>query len=133
MLIIFYLIDVLEEGEMPRIRRDVTVEKPGAMAAKARRTSLSEDGKMLVTQRRPRRSAYEVVEELKARREELAKVYQERLSKLDSRIERLEARHEKKIMVTQLLSTKTPEELALELAAIKKQQSLIKKALKAHR
>lgn len=118
---------------MPRIRRDATVEKPGMTATKARRTTLSEDGKMLVTQRRPRRSAYEVVEELKARREELAKVYQERLSKLDSRIERLEARHEKKIMVTQLLSTKTPEELALELAAIKKQQSLIKKALKAHR
>ncbi len=77
-----------------------------------------------------RRSPYEIVNELKARRDELAKTYEERLSKLDARIQRLEERHEKKIKVTELLQNKTPEELAQELEAIKKQQAILKKAMK---
>ena len=77
-----------------------------------------------------RRSPYEIVNELKARRDELAKTYEERLAKLDARIQRLEERHEKKIKVTELLQNKTPEELAQELEAIKKQQAILKKAMK---
>jgi TolA-binding protein len=118
---------------MPRVKSVATIEKPVSGAAKGRRTRAIDAGSAVVTQRKPRRSPYEVVQELKERREALAKTYQERLAKLDGRIKRLEARYEKKILVTQLLSTKTPEELALELAAIKKHQSILKKALKAHR
>jgi len=77
-----------------------------------------------------RRSPYEIVNELKARRDELAKTYEERLAKLDERIQRLEERHEKKIKVTELLQNKTPEELAQELEAIKKHQAILKKAMK---
>lgn len=90
--------------------------KPGRPAAKGTKS--------------PRRSPYEIVTELKARREELAKTYEERLAKLDARIKRLEERHEKKIKVTELLQNKTPEELAQELEAIKKQQAILKKAMK---
>ena len=118
---------------MPRVKSIATLEKPISTPAKGRRAKAISGGSAVVTQRKPRRSPYEVVQELKARREELAKTYEARLSKLDERIERMEARYEKKILLTQLLTTKTPEELALELAAIKKQQSLIKKALKVHR
>ena len=77
-----------------------------------------------------RRTPYEIVSQLKARRAELAKTYEERLAKLDTRIQRLEERHEKKIKVTELLQNKTPAEMAQELEAIKKQQALLKKAMK---
>lgn len=77
-----------------------------------------------------RRSPYEIVSQLKARRDELAQTYAERLEKLDARIQRLEERHEKKIKVTELLQNKTPEQMAQELEAIKKQQALLKKAMK---
>lgn len=92
-------------------------KKPGRPASKG-------------TAKNARRTPYEIVNELKARRDELAKTYEERLSKLDSRIQRLEERHEKKIKVTELLQNKTPEELAQELEAIKKQQAILKKAMK---
>ena len=118
---------------MPRVKSVATLEKPVATTPKARRTRALEGGTAVVTQRKPRRSPFEVVTELKARREALAKTYQDRLAKLDLRIQRLEARYEKKIMVTQLLNSKTPEELAQELAAVKKQQAILKKALKASR
>ncbi len=91
-------------------------KKPGRPASKGTKSA--------------RRSPYEIVTELKARRDELAKTYEDRLSKLDARIQRLEERHEKKIKVTELLQNKTPEELALELEAIKKQQAILKKAMK---
>jgi len=91
-------------------------KKPGRPASKGAKSA--------------RRSPYEIVTELKARRDELAKTYEDRLSKLDARIQRLEERHEKKIKVTELLQNKTPEELALELEAIKKQQAILKKAMK---
>lgn len=118
---------------MPRVKSVATIEQPVSRASKGRRAKAIDPGSVFVTQRKPRRSPYEVVQELKERRDALAKTYQERLARLDGRIQRMEARYEKKILVTQLLSTKTPEELALELAAIKKQQAILKKALKAHR
>ncbi len=118
---------------MPRVKSVATIEKPVSGSPKGRRAKAFETGEAVVTQRRPRRSPYDVVKELKARREELAQTYQARLAKLDLRIERLEARYEKKIMVTQLLNTRTPEELERELAAVKKQQAILKKALKTQR
>ena len=118
---------------MPRVKSVATLEKPVSTLSKGRRARTLRGGPAVVTQRKPRRSPFEMVQELKERRDVLAKTYQARLEKLDIRIQRLEARYEKKIKVTQLLNTKTPEELALELAAVKKQQAILKKALKAHR
>ena len=118
---------------MPRVKSVATLEKPLSSPPKGRRARTLSGATAVVTQRKPRRSPFEMVQELKDRRDALAKTYQARLDKLDIRIQRLEARYEKKIKVTQLLKTKTPEELALELAAVKKQQSILKKALKAHR
>lgn len=117
---------------MPRTKSVATIEKPVSSTSKGRKTKAIARGKAVVTQRKPRRSPYEVVKELKARRDELAKVYEDRLAKLDTRIQRLEDRYEKKIKVTELLKTKTPQELANELAALKKHQSILKKALKSH-
>lgn len=118
---------------MPRIKSVATLETPVSSPSKGRRAKSLGGESAVVTQRKPRRSPHELIQELKDRRDELARTYQARLDKLDHRIQRMEARYERKIKLTQLLATKTPEELALELAAIKKQQSLIKRALKAHR
>lgn len=118
---------------MPRVKSVSIIEQPETRVPKVRRHKASEAGGIRVTRRKPRRSPHELIAELKARREALARTYQARLAKLDSRIERLESRYEKKLMLARLLESKTPEELAQELAAIKKQQALIKKALKIAR
>lgn len=117
---------------MPRSKASTTIEKPVSLGARGRKSKSIATGSAVVTQRKPRRSPYEVVQDLKLRRAELARIYDDRLSKLDSRIQRLEARYEKKIKVTQLLKTMTTEQLARELENVRKQQKILKSALKAH-
>lgn len=114
---------------MPRVKTGTPLEAPVSSARRGRRGKVS----AVVTKRKPRRAPQELIAELKARRAELAETYQERLARLDGRIQRLEARHEKTLKLAELLASKTPEELSVELAAIKKQQQLIKQALKASR
>lgn len=80
--------------------------------------------------KRTRRSPYELVQELRAKRDKLRDTMEARLSKLDQRIESLEAKHEHKIKVSELLASRSPEELAKELDVLRTQQSLLRKALR---
>ncbi len=118
---------------MPREKPTAIMDKPVSTATRGRKPKGISAANAVVTKRKPRRSPYEVVKELRARRDELAQTYEDRLIKLDFRIKRLEERYEKKILLAQLINSRSPEELALELAAVKKQQMLLKRALKAHR
>lgn len=106
---------------MPRKSAAMTTEKPAAKKAGRPPSRVTKNA---------RRTPVEIVNELKARRDQLAKTYEERLSKLDARIQRLEERHEKKIKISELLQNKSPEELARELEAQKKYQDILKKAIK---
>lgn len=95
---------------------------PGAnAAAKAKGTAAS---------KRTRRSPYELVQELRTKRDQLRESMEARLAKLDQRIESLESKHEHKIKVSELLASRSPEELAKEYEALRTQQALLRKALK---
>lgn len=83
-----------------------------------------------VAAKRSRRSPYDLLQALQTQREQLQKTMEERLGKLDHRIATLEQKHEHKIKVSELLKSKSPEELQLEMEEMKKQQSILRKALK---
>jgi len=80
--------------------------------------------------KRTRRSPYELVQELRVKRDKLRESMESRISKLDQRIESLESKHEHKIKVSELLASRSPEELAKEYEALRTQQALLRKALK---
>ena len=80
--------------------------------------------------KRSRRSPYELVQELRTKRDKLRETMEARISKLDARIESLEAKHEHKIKVSELLASHTPEDLEKELESLRTKQSLLRKALK---
>jgi len=81
-------------------------------------------------QRRNRRTPVEILQELKEKRDRLHEAMTERLSRLDERIAKLESRHSSKIKVTELLQTHSTEELQHALESIRKQRSLLRRALK---
>lgn len=80
--------------------------------------------------KRSRRSPYELLQELREKREQLRASMEARIAKLDARIELLETRHEHKIKVSELLAKHSPAELAKDLEALRAQQSLLRRALK---
>lgn len=80
--------------------------------------------------KRSRRSPYELVQELRVKRDKLREAMDARISKLDSRIASLETKHEHKIKVSELLASHTPEDLEKQLETLRTQQSLYRKALK---
>ncbi|HEY9856641.1 MAG TPA: hypothetical protein V6D05_12940, partial [Stenomitos sp.] len=94
------------------------------------------DGKQTTTkgktsaQRRNRRSPVEILQELKDKRERMHEAMMERLSRLDERIAKLESRHSSKIKLTELVQTHSTEELQHALESVRKQRSLLRRALK---
>lgn len=85
---------------------------------------------MTSDQRRNRRSPMEILQELKDKRDRLHDSMTERLMLLDERIAKLESRHSSKIKVSELLQTHSTEELQTALDSIRKQRSLLRRALK---
>lgn len=81
-------------------------------------------------QRRNRRSPVEILQELKTKRDRLHEAMTERIAQLDERIAKLESRHSSKIKVTELLQTHSTDELKTALDSIRKQRSLLRRALK---
>lgn len=81
-------------------------------------------------QRRNRRSPVEILQELKTKRDRLHDAMTERIARLDERIAKLESRHSSKIKVTELIQTHSTEELKQALDSIRKQRSLLRRALK---
>lgn len=94
-------------------RKAAAPKKPAARATKSRR-----------------RTPYELVQELKAKREKLSQALSQRIAKIDQRIAELEAKHQARIQIQELTQTKTPEELLREEAELKSKLSLLKKARK---
>lgn len=84
----------------------------------------------VAARKRVRRSPYDLVQDLRAKRDAVAASLGERIAKLDQRIQALETKHDAKIKVSELLNTRTAEELADELVAVRAQQSLLRKAMK---
>lgn len=77
-----------------------------------------------------RRSPYEIVQELKTKRDKLAQTMAARISKIDQRIAELEAKHQARIQISQLVENKTSDELIREEQELKSKLSLLKKARK---
>jgi hypothetical protein len=77
-----------------------------------------------------RRSPSQLLDDLKAERDEVAQKMGARLAKLDEKIARVEARYARHIALTELAEI-SPEDLEEKLEAAKRQQRLLKLALKA--
>lgn len=105
---------------MPRTK-SATATKPKKAAASSAKAAAS---------KRSRRSPYELVQELRTKRDALQASMDARIAKLDQRINALESKHEHKIKVSELLASRSAEELEKELEALRTQQSLLRKALK---
>ncbi|MBO9540453.1 hypothetical protein J7643_07670 [bacterium] len=107
---------------MPRTAKAATATKNGKskIAGKVKTTEA----------KRTRRSPYDLVQELRAKRDDLIEKMTGQLAKLDERIAKLEEKHEHKIRVSELLHSTTPEELEKQMEEMKKQQTLLRKALK---
>ena len=80
--------------------------------------------------KRTRRMPYDMLKDLKAKRDALAAKMAERIGALDRRIADLEAKHAERIRVSELIQSKTAEELEAEATALKTQLSLLKRARK---
>lgn len=77
-----------------------------------------------------RRSPYELVSELKIKREKLAQSLSARIGKIDQRIAELEAKHQARIAISQLMETKSPDEMLKEESELRSKLALLKKARK---
>lgn len=104
---------------MPRLKT------PAAPRAKKGATAVAK-----VAAKRTRRSPFELVQELRTKRDQLRESMESRIAKLDERITTLETKYEHKIKVSELLQTRSAEELAKELEALRTQQSLLRKAIR---
>ena len=80
--------------------------------------------------RGPRRSPYDLVQDLKTKRDHLDDTYAGKRAKLDDKIEALEAKWASRIAVSELIASRTPEELAAEFEDLKRQQGLLRKAMR---
>jgi len=95
----------------------------------ARKPAVPKKPTVRVTKSR-RRTPYELVQELKTKRDKLAESLSQRVAKIDERIAELEAKHQARIQISELMQTKTPDELMREEAELKSKLSLLKKARK---
>ncbi len=77
-----------------------------------------------------RRSPSELIADLKAKREDIMQSFGDRIGKLDQKIAELETRHAKRIQLHDLMTTKTPQELADEEAMTRKMLHLLRRAKK---
>ncbi|MEB3238424.1 MAG: hypothetical protein VKO64_12475 [Candidatus Sericytochromatia bacterium] len=80
------------------------------------------------TQRKPRRTAYELLQDLEAKRSQLVSQYENKLATLDAKIKSLQTRHQDRIEVARILESMTPEEIAARELEVRAQLSALKKA-----
>jgi len=77
---------------------------------------------------RKRRSPYDLINDLKNKREAMVQVFSQRLSKVNQKIAELESKHETKLKIIQILENKTFEEILREESETKETLSLLRKA-----
>lgn len=90
-----------------------------------------QEARAVTTKKRNRRSPVEILSELKEQRDALAKRMEEKLTKLDERIARVEARYDKQIRLAELTENLSLEDIAKKLEETKRQQKLLRMAMKA--
>jgi len=79
---------------------------------------------------RTRRTPYDLVQDLKAKREALLESMGARIGKLDQRIAELESKHAARIQLAEIMESKTPEEIEREEAELRQRLALMKRARK---
>jgi hypothetical protein len=77
-----------------------------------------------------RRPAVDVLTDLKAKRDHLAKRYGERLAKLDARIAKVEIRYDRQIKLAEMMDGLTTDEIAQQLEEARNMQKLLRLAMK---
>lgn len=77
-----------------------------------------------------RRTPYELLQDLKQKREALAEKSERKLAQYDAKIESLERKYKQRIQIEEIKSQKSPEELEQELQELKEKQRLLKMAMK---
>ncbi|MEB3299601.1 MAG: hypothetical protein VKO21_08975 [Candidatus Sericytochromatia bacterium] len=95
---------------MPRTKSKIIAEKPGEKS------------------RKPRRTAYELLQDLEARRAKLVVQHEAKLALLEKKIHNLQTRHQDRIEVARILESMTPEEIEAREAEMRAQLSALKKA-----
>lgn len=80
--------------------------------------------------RKNRRSPYEVLLDLKAKRESLIQRTEQKLAKYDEKISHLEEKFQRRIALEELKASRSADELVRELEETKRRQSLLRQALK---
>ena len=84
--------------------------------------------KAALVQRKPRRTAYELLLDLEAKRNALVAQYEAKLCALDTKIKNLQSRHQGRIEVSRIVESMTPEEIAARELEVRAQLSALKKA-----
>lgn len=82
---------------------------------------------------RNRRAPAQLLADLRAERATLAERYGTRLAKLDERIQRVEARYETQLALAELTEGASLDDLQRQLEDAKRQQQLLRMALKTKR
>lgn len=99
---------------------------PKAKLAPKKKNAKSAVGKVV----RNRRSPFELLQDLKAKRLDLAEKSEKKLEQMDSKIEALEGKYKQRIRVEELKASMNPEELEKEIMELKEKQKLLRLAMK---
>ncbi|MBM3260459.1 MAG: hypothetical protein FJY99_12030 [Candidatus Sericytochromatia bacterium] len=84
--------------------------------------------KAVQVQRRPRRTAYELLQDLETKRSVLVAQYEAKLGALDTKIKNLQSRHQDRIEVARIVESMTPEQIEAREIEVRAQLSALKKA-----
>ncbi|HBN07079.1 MAG TPA: hypothetical protein DD435_00020 [Cyanobacteria bacterium UBA8530] len=81
-------------------------------------------------QKKNRRTPYELLQDLKLKRQALSEKTENKLAQYDSKIESLENKYKQRIQIEEIKSKSTPEELEKEILQLKEKQRLLRMAMK---
>lgn len=77
-----------------------------------------------------RRTPYELLQDLKEKRQALAEKTEKKLAQYDAKIESLETKYRQRIQIEEIKSQKSQEELEKEIRELKEKQRLLRMAMK---
>jgi len=78
--------------------------------------------------RKARRTSYELLQDLEARRQSLTDSYNSKFSKLESRINNLRERHAQRIEVSEITAKFSPEEIDQQMSELKARLAAFRRA-----
>jgi TolA-binding protein len=77
-----------------------------------------------------RRTPYELLQDLKQKRQSLAEKTERKLAQYDAKIESLESKYRQRIQIEEIKAQKSPDELEREIRELKEKQRLLRMAMK---